>query len=144
MVRFLLFQVVLLESLIVISTGLLIKYVPHKDPVTGKEMNQWLKYIDPTLTLVMVIIIIVRAVPVIFSLSDMLIENVPKGIDTDVLMNEIIDAVPEIKQIHSFHIWRSVFKSFPLIDQTLFFLFHFSEQVQTKSMRHFTLLSMKT
>ncbi len=54
----------------------------------------------------MVVIIAIRAVPVIFSISEILIENVPAGIDTQKLMNEIITAVPAIKSIHSLHIWR--------------------------------------
>ena len=76
------------------------------DPSTGKEINVWLKYIDPLLTLIMVVIIAVRAVPVISSLSTILIENVPGGIDTQVVMTDIVTALPAVKSIHSFHIWR--------------------------------------
>jgi Co/Zn/Cd efflux system component len=54
----------------------------------------------------MVIIIAIRAIPVIFSISQILIENVPGGIDTHKLMKEIVRAVPAIKSIHSLHIWR--------------------------------------
>ena len=96
----------LLESLIVISSGLLIKFIPHVDPLTGKEINLWLKYIDPLLTLIMVVIIAVRAVPVISSISTILIENVPGGIDTQVLMADIVTALPSVRSIHSLHIWR--------------------------------------
>lgn len=95
-----------MESVIVVLSGSLIQLIPHKDPVTGKEINVWLKYIDPSLTLIMVVIIAIRAVPVIFSISRILIENVPDGIDTRILMKEIILAVPAIKSIHSLHIWR--------------------------------------
>jgi len=84
----------------------MIKFIPHIDSNTGKEINVWLKYVDPLLTLIMVIIIAIRAVPVIFSISKILIENVPGGIDTQKLMNEIVTAVPAIKSIHSLHIWR--------------------------------------
>lgn len=54
----------------------------------------------------MVVVIAIRAVPVIFSISQILIESVPNGIDTQVLMNEILTAVPIAKSIHNFHIWR--------------------------------------
>jgi Co/Zn/Cd efflux system component len=84
----------------------MIKFIPHTDLNTGKEINIWLKYIDPLLTLIMVIIIAIRAIPVIFSISQILIENVPGGIDTHKLMKEIVRAVPAIKSIHSLHIWR--------------------------------------
>ena len=96
----------LLESLIVLGSGLLIKYIPHNDPVTGKEINHWLKYVDPALTLIMVVIIAIRAVPVIFSISGILIESVPPGINTQLVMKEILTAVPAIESVHSFHIWR--------------------------------------
>jgi Co/Zn/Cd efflux system component len=84
----------------------MIEFIPHIDPETGKEINTWLKYIDPLLTLIMVVVIAIRAFPVIFSISQILIENVPGGIDTQNLMTEIVTAVPAIKSIHSFHIWR--------------------------------------
>lgn len=84
----------------------MIKFIPHSDPETKKEINTWLKYIDPLLTLIMVVIIAIRAVPVIFSISKILIENVPGGIDTQKLINEIVTNIPAIKSIHSLHIWR--------------------------------------
>jgi len=84
----------------------MIKFIPHTDPNTGEEINIWLKYIDPLLTLIMVIIIAIRALPVIFSISKILIENVPGGIDTQKLMKEIVGTIPAIKSIHSLHIWR--------------------------------------
>jgi len=96
----------LLESVIVVFSGLLIKYIPHYDPETQKEINGWIKYIDPVLTLIMVIIIVIRAVPAIFAISEILVEDVPGGINTEMLMNEIITTIPAIKSIHSFHIWR--------------------------------------
>lgn len=89
-----------------LGSGLLIKYIPHNDPLTGKEINHWLKYVDPVLTLIMVVIIAIRALPVIFSISGILIENVPPGIDTQTVMAEILKALPAIKTIHNFHIWR--------------------------------------
>lgn len=84
----------------------MIELIPHTDPITGKEINVWLKYIDPLLTLIMVVIIAIRAVPVISSISKILIENIPGGIDTQKLMNEIVKDLPAIKSIHSLHIWR--------------------------------------
>jgi Co/Zn/Cd efflux system component len=97
---------VLLESVIVVFSGLMIKFIPHTDPLTGKEIHLWLKYIDPSLTLIMVVIITVRALPVILSISEILIENVPGGIDTQKIMSEIVETIPAIKGIHSLHVWR--------------------------------------
>ncbi|CAF1256217.1 unnamed protein product [Rotaria sordida] len=94
--------VVLFESVIVVMSGLTIHFVPHIDPVTGKEINTWLKYIDPILTLIMVVVIAVHAIPVIFSISTVLIENVPRGINTQDVMKEIVAAVPAIKKNNKF------------------------------------------
>ncbi|CAF3332863.1 unnamed protein product [Rotaria socialis] len=99
--------VIFLEPIIVIISGLMIHFIPQIDSLTGNEINVWLKYVDPILTLIMVILVAVHAIPVILSISAVLIENVPDGIDTQKLMNEIITAVPAIKSIHSFHIWRA-------------------------------------
>ncbi|CAF1073150.1 unnamed protein product [Rotaria sordida] len=73
-----------------------------ENPVTGKEINTWLKYIDPILTLIMVVVIAVHAIPVIFSISTVLIENVPRGINTQDVMKEIVAAVPAIKKNNKF------------------------------------------
>ncbi|CAF1534111.1 unnamed protein product [Rotaria magnacalcarata] len=110
---------VFLEPIIVIISGLMIHFIPRIDPLTGKEINAWLKYVDPILTLIMVIVVAVHAIPVILSISAVLIENVPDGIDTQKLMNEIVTAVPAIKSIHSFHVWRAtskeIYASFHLV-----------------------------
>ncbi|CAF0891688.1 unnamed protein product [Rotaria sp. Silwood1] len=98
------------KSIIVVVSGLMFRFIPHTDPITGKEINSWLKYVDPILTLVMVVIVAVNAIPVILSISKVLIENVPGGIDTRELMDEIVTAIPAIKSIHSLHIWRATSK----------------------------------
>jgi Co/Zn/Cd efflux system component len=119
----------------------MIKFIPHTDPITGEEINLWLKYIDPLLTLIMVVIIAIRAIPVIISLSEILIENVPGGIDTNALMNEIIINIPEIKSIHSLHVWRynNKKKEVFLKEKFLYIL----EQQLKKFMQHYILYVMK-
>jgi Co/Zn/Cd efflux system component len=125
----------------------MVHLIPQIDPLTGKEINVWLKYVDPILTLIMVIIVAVHAVPVIFSISAVLIENVPDGIDTQKLMNEIITAVPAIKSIHSFHIWRykchDSSSSFFCKKKQKLTLSSVLEQLQKKSMRHYILYVTK-
>jgi Co/Zn/Cd efflux system component len=101
----------------------MIKFIPHVDPITGKEINVWLKYIDPCLTLIMVVIIAIRAIPVIYSLGGILIENVPGGIDTEILMNEIVRSIPAVKSIHSLHIWRYKIKNYLFFLEKYFLIF---------------------
>lgn len=101
------FQAVLLESAIVLCSGLLNKFIPHKDE-RDQPINQWLQYIDPSLTLVMVIIIAIKAIPVIWSLGHILVEAVPSGINTRQLIKTIMKTIPQIRGVHSVHVWRFV------------------------------------
>ncbi|CAF3682072.1 unnamed protein product [Rotaria socialis] len=97
---------VLLESSIVLLSGLLIKFIPQEDK-SGKNINLWLQYIDPSLTLVMVVIIGIKAIPVIWSLGHILVEAVPSGIDTGQLIQTIMKTIPQIRAVHSVHVWRA-------------------------------------
>lgn len=99
-------QAVLLESSIVLLSGLLNKFVPSRDPKTSEPINLWLKYIDPSLTLLIVIVIAIKAVPVIWSLGHILVEAVPSGINTHQLIQTIMKTIPQIRAVHSVHVWR--------------------------------------
>ncbi|CAF1642097.1 unnamed protein product, partial [Didymodactylos carnosus] len=93
------------ESLIVLLSGLLNKFVPNHDHF-GRKINLWLKYLDLSLTLLMVVIIVTRGVPVVWSLSRIMTEAVPDGINTDKLIQTILHDIPEIKALHNLHVWR--------------------------------------
>lgn len=54
----------------------------------------------------MVIIITVKAVPVIWSLGHILVEAVPSGINTHQLIQTIMKTIPQIRAVHSVHVWR--------------------------------------
>jgi len=54
----------------------------------------------------MVVIIIIKAVPVIWSLGNILVEAVPAGIDTRQLIQTIMRTIPQIRAVHSVHVWR--------------------------------------
>lgn len=97
---------VLLESFIVLLSGLLNTFIPDKDE-KNQPINKWLQYMDPSLTLVMVVIIIIKAVPVIWSLGNILVEAVPAGIDTRQLIQTIMKTIPQIRAVHSVHVWRA-------------------------------------
>jgi Co/Zn/Cd efflux system component len=83
------------------------KFIPSKD-VNEKPINLWLKYIDPSLTLVMVVIIAIKAIPVIWSLGHILVEAVPSGINTRQLIKTIMKTIPQIRAVHSVYVWRYV------------------------------------
>ena len=99
-------QAVLLESSIVLLTGLLNKFIPNKNQTTGELINTWLKYIDPSLTLLMVVVINIKAIPVIWSLGHILVEAVPSGIHTRQLIETIMKTIPQIRAVHGVHVWR--------------------------------------
>jgi Co/Zn/Cd efflux system component len=90
----------------VLISGLLNKFVPHRDRVTGERINVWLKYIDPSLTLLIVVIIAIKAIPVIWSLGHILVEAVPSGINTHQLIQTIMKTIPQIRGVHNVHVWR--------------------------------------
>jgi Co/Zn/Cd efflux system component len=79
--------------------------IPSVD-AKNKPINLWLQYIDPSLTLLMVIIIAVKAIPVIWSLGHILVEAVPSGINTQQLITTIMKTIPQIRAVHSVHVWR--------------------------------------
>lgn len=89
-----------------LCSGLLNKFIPSEDRLTRQPVNIWLKYIDPSLTLLMVIIIAVKAIPVVWSLGHILVEAVPSGIDTRHLIQTIMKTIPQIRAVHSVHVWR--------------------------------------
>ncbi|CAF1215944.1 unnamed protein product [Rotaria sp. Silwood1] len=97
---------VLLESSIVLCSGLLNELLRPTNE-NGNQINLWLKYIDPSLTLVMVVIIAIKAIPVIWSLGHILVEAVPSGINTRQLIQTIMKTIPQIRAVHSVHVWRA-------------------------------------
>ncbi|CAF0759733.1 unnamed protein product [Didymodactylos carnosus] len=141
---------VLLESLIVLLSGLLNLFVPNKDE-NKNDINLWLKYVDPSLTLLMVIVIAIKAVPVVWSLGHILVESVPAGIKTEQLMQSILKGIPQIRAVHNFHVWRAtakdVFASIHLVcdddvllsTQTQIFGRQLKTIFETHCIRHFTL-----
>ncbi|CAF3287704.1 unnamed protein product [Rotaria socialis] len=142
---------VVLESSIVLISGLLNKFVPNRDPITNQPINVWLKYIDPSLTLLMVIIIAIKAIPVIWSLGHILVEAVPSGINTGQLIQTIMKAIPQICAVHSVHVWRAtardVFATFHVVcDEDLplstcrdLFSRRLQKIFETHCIRHFTI-----
>ena len=86
-------------------SGLINTLIPNKDD-KGNPKNLWLKYIDPSLTLVMVVIIVIKAIPVIWSLGHILVEAVPAGINTRQLIQTIMKTIPQVRAVHSVYVWR--------------------------------------
>lgn len=91
-----------LGSVVVIISALIIKFVPH-DPNNRKH---WTVYVDPTLSIIIVIIITISAIPLFKETSLILLQTMPKNLKTNELKKQLLEEVPEVDGIHELHIWR--------------------------------------
>lgn len=84
----------------VMLTALFVKFSPNHEwsaPFTN--------YADPTISLVITIIIFSSALPLVKSASKILLQGVPKGIALDEVKEDIA-SIPGIESVHELHIWQ--------------------------------------
>lgn len=91
-----------LGSVVVIISALLIKFVPH-DPENKKH---WTIYIDPTLSVIIVIIITISTIPLFKETSYILLQTIPKHLEINRIKKQLLETIPEINGIHELHVWR--------------------------------------
>ena len=106
-----------LGSIVVIISALLIKFVPH-DPNNAKH---WTVYIDPTLSVLIVIIITFSTIPLFKETSSILLQTIPKHLEINRIKTQLLANVPEIEGIHELHVWR-------LTDQKIIATAHLSRK----------------
>lgn len=121
-----------LGSVVVVMTALIYIFVPHKaessspnpndtstlpSGVDGNNttccvseeelvtMNKWILYIDPAMSLILVIILCVTTIPLFKQSGLILMQSVPIHIDIDDLKKKF-ENIPGIAFIHDFHIWQ--------------------------------------
>nr|XP_045001120.1 zinc transporter 10 isoform X2 [Jaculus jaculus] len=92
-----------LGSVIVVITAIIFYVLPLSHDVPCN----WQCYIDPSLTVVMVIIILSSAFPLIKETAVILLQMVPRGINMEELMAQL-SAVPGISSVHEVHIWELI------------------------------------
>ncbi|KAJ1157673.1 hypothetical protein NDU88_010377 [Pleurodeles waltl] len=90
-----------LGSVIVVITATIF----YIKPLPSADQCNWQCYIDPSLTLVMVIIILASAFPLIKETATILLQMVPKGVDVQEI-GEKIKIVPGVGSIHEVHVWE--------------------------------------
>jgi len=83
-----------LGSIVVIGTGLVIKYTDWS----------WKFYLDPIGSVVVIIIIMVSSIKLFKSCINILLHQVPKNIDLAALNKEIL-AITSVEELHEFHLW---------------------------------------
>ncbi|XP_030413347.1 zinc transporter 10 [Gopherus evgoodei] len=74
-------------------------------PLDANTPCNWQCYIDPSLTLVMVVIILSSAFPLIKETTTILLQMVPKGVNMQGLTERLTD-VPGVSSLHEVHVWE--------------------------------------
>ncbi|CAF2445935.1 unnamed protein product [Rotaria sp. Silwood2] len=91
-----------LGSVVVIISALIIKFVPNP----SDDKKHWTIYVDPTLSVIIIIIITISTVPLFRETSYILLQVIPKHLEIDTLKRQLLDNVPEVHSVHELHIWR--------------------------------------
>ncbi|NXY86707.1 ZNT10 protein, partial [Alcedo cyanopectus] len=76
----------------------------HVLPLENAPCN-WQCYIDPSLTIIMVLIILSSAFPLIKETSTILLQMVPKGVNMQLLTDRLA-RVPGVSSLHEVHVWE--------------------------------------
>ncbi|NWU08576.1 ZNT10 protein, partial [Cephalopterus ornatus] len=89
-----------LGSVVVVVTATIFYVRP-----LGDAACNWQCYIDPSLTIIMVFIILSSAFPLIKETSTILLQMVPKGVNIQVLTDRLA-RVPGVSSLHEVHVWE--------------------------------------
>ncbi|NXH09903.1 ZNT10 protein, partial [Bucco capensis] len=71
----------------------------------GNAPCNWQCYIDPSLTIIMVFIILSSAFPLMKETSVILLQMVPKGVNMQ-LLTDRLTCVPGVSSLHEVHVWE--------------------------------------
>ncbi|XP_019371451.1 PREDICTED: zinc transporter 10 [Gavialis gangeticus] len=90
-----------LGSVVVVVTATIFYVLP----LDANAPCNWQCYIDPSLTVVMVFIVLSSAFPLIKETSTILLQMVPKGVNMQVLTSKLAE-VPGVSSLHEVHVWE--------------------------------------
>ncbi|XP_019405033.1 PREDICTED: zinc transporter 10 [Crocodylus porosus] len=90
-----------LGSVVVVVTATIFYVLP----LDANTPCNWQCYIDPSLTVIMVFIVLSSAFPLIKETSTILLQMVPKGVNMQVLTSKLAD-VPGVSSLHEVHVWE--------------------------------------
>ncbi|XP_052552653.1 zinc transporter 10 isoform X2 [Tympanuchus pallidicinctus] len=74
-------------------------------PLDASAPCNWQCYIDPSLTIIMVFIILSSAFPLIKETSIILLQMVPKGVNMQQLTDRLA-CIPGVSSLHEVHVWE--------------------------------------
>ncbi|NWX02114.1 ZNT10 protein, partial [Caloenas nicobarica] len=89
-----------LGSVVVVVAATIFHVLP-----LGNAPCNWQCYIDPSLTIIMVFIILSSAFPLIKETSTILLQMVPKGVNMQ-LLTDRLSRVPGVSSLHEVHVWE--------------------------------------
>ncbi|NXK29377.1 ZNT10 protein, partial [Arenaria interpres] len=89
-----------LGSVVVVVAATIFHVLPLEDAPCN-----WQCYIDPSLTVIMVFIILSSAFPLIKETSTILLQMVPKGVNMQLLTDRLA-RVPGVNSLHEVHVWE--------------------------------------
>lgn len=72
--------------------------------MTVKE--DWTLYVDPAMSLLMVIVILKTSIPLLRESSMILMQTVPTHIKLQEIQDRLVEKIPSVIGIHEFHIWQ--------------------------------------
>ena len=83
-------------TLVVITSALVVMYV------TGS----WTAYVDPVLSLVVVVFILKTSLPLLKECLMIFMQTVPAYLQLERLKERLLSSVPEVVGVHELHIWQ--------------------------------------
>jgi len=101
----------MLSSLLVLIVGLIFKFVDSKT-------KDWVQYVDPVASLLIVVIVLWTTIPLIIRCSKILLQRVPAEIEISGLRSSLLK-ITGIIGIHELHVW-------PLVDDMIIASVHIS------------------
>lgn len=72
--------------------------------IYGKGL--WTLYVDPSMSIIMVIIILKTSIPLLMETSKILMNSAPQHIQINEIRERLLSTIPEIKNVHELHVWQ--------------------------------------
>lgn len=85
-----------LGSVIVMISALIVIYCQHN----------WTQFVDPSMSIILVLIILKTSIPLLKESSMILMQTVPMHINIKTIEDRMIEKIPEVSSVHEFHIWQ--------------------------------------
>ncbi len=96
----------LFASMLVIVTATAYILMDKYGQNYGGKDAPWLLYIDPALSIVIVVIIVVPTYKLIREASEILLNNAPHKISPHKFAKELSRHIPEVSSVHDFYLWH--------------------------------------